>query len=52
MLGMPGAVARRRARATRQLAMMAGAIMIARASDPKTAQAVLAACRPKEASDV
>ena len=50
--GMPGAVAKRRERATRELAMMAGAIMIARASDPETAQAVLAACRPKGASNV
>ncbi len=31
--------------ATRQLAMMAGAVMIARASDPDTAREVLAACR-------
>ena len=52
MLGMPGASSRRRDRATRELAMMAGAIMIARASDPDTAQAVLAACRPKGTSNV
>jgi TetR/AcrR family transcriptional repressor of nem operon len=52
MLGMPGAVAKRRERATRELAMMAGAIMIARASDPETARAVLTACRPKGASNV
>ena len=36
-----------RARATRQLAMMAGAVMIARASDPDTARDVLAACRER-----
>lgn len=35
----------RRARATRQLAMMAGALMIARACDPETAREVLDACR-------
>ena len=34
----------RRARAARQLAMMAGAVMIARASDDETARQVLAAC--------
>jgi len=45
--GMPGAAAKRRERAMRELAMMAGAIMIARACDPQTAQAVLAACEPK-----
>jgi TetR/AcrR family transcriptional repressor of nem operon len=42
---LPGSEKARRARAARQLAMMAGAIMIARASDPETARDVLAACR-------
>ena len=45
--GLPGSEAARRARATRQLAMMAGAIMIARASDPDTAREVLSACRER-----
>ncbi len=43
--GLAGSEKAKRARATRQLAMMAGAIMIARASDPDTAREVLAACR-------
>ena len=42
---VPGAERARRARALRQLAMMAGAVLIARASDAETAQEVLAACR-------
>ena len=33
--------------AVRRLAMMAGAVMIARASDPETAKLVLAACRKR-----
>lgn len=41
----------RRAAATRELATMAGAIMIARASDPETARRVLAACRSASPSD-
>jgi len=49
-MGMPGAEARRREHAIRQLAMMAGAVMIARASDPQTAQSVLVACRSEGAS--
>ncbi len=43
--GMKGAPAARRAKALRELAMLAGAVMIARASDPETAADVLAACR-------
>jgi TetR/AcrR family transcriptional repressor of nem operon len=43
--GMPGSATARRARAARRLAMMAGAIMIARASDADTAREVLVACR-------
>ena len=43
--GLRGSAAQRRARAYRQLAMMAGAVMIARASDQATAAEVLAACR-------
>ena len=37
------------ATAVRRLAMMAGAVMIARASDPETAKMVLAACREDKA---
>jgi hypothetical protein len=44
-MGMPGAESKRLAKATRELAMMAGAVMIARASDPETARAVISACR-------
>ena len=43
----PGSEHARRVRATRQFAMMAGAVMIARASDPETARDVLAACRDR-----
>ena len=43
--GIPGAERARRRRAMRQLAMMAGAILIARASDEATAQEILACCR-------
>ncbi len=35
----------KRATAMRKLAMLAGAVMMARAADAETAQAVLAACR-------
>jgi TetR/AcrR family transcriptional repressor of nem operon len=42
---MKGSAHERKVRAMRQFAMMAGAIMIARASDPDTAKSVLAACR-------
>ncbi len=45
--GTSGTERARRARATRQLAMLAGALMIARASDPDTAREVLAACRDR-----
>jgi TetR/AcrR family transcriptional repressor of nem operon len=41
--GIPGSAPD--ARATRELAMLVGALIIARASDPATARAVLAACR-------
>ena len=44
--GASGSERARRARATRQLAMMAGAVMIARASDPDTAREVRAAGGP------
>ncbi len=47
--GLPGSEKIRRDRATRQLAMMAGAIMIARASDADTAREVLEACRAARA---
>lgn len=40
-----GSVEQRRASAMRQLSMLVGAVLIARASDPDTASAVLAACR-------
>ena len=47
--GSPGSERARRLRATRDLAMMAGAVMIARASDPETAREVLSACRDRSA---
>lgn len=47
--GKSGADQARRIRATRDLAMMAGAVMIARASDPGTAREVLEACRLRSA---
>lgn len=43
--GMPGSAEERLVAATRDLAMIAGAIMLARASDPDTARSILAACR-------
>lgn len=43
--GLTGSESVRHKRATRQLAMMAGAIIIARASDAETAREVLIACR-------
>lgn len=43
---MKGSDRKRREQAARRLAMMAGAVMIARASDAKTAREVLEACRP------
>jgi TetR/AcrR family transcriptional repressor of nem operon len=46
---LSGSRAQRRARAYRQLAMMAGAVVIARASDAETAAEVLAACRQAHA---
>ncbi len=42
---LTGTPAARRKAAARRLAMMAGAVMIARASDPVTAHEVLVACR-------
>lgn len=43
--GMTGSADEQRAAAARELAMLVGAVVIARASDPETARAVLAACR-------
>jgi TetR/AcrR family transcriptional repressor of nem operon len=43
--GMRGTKQERRQQAARELAMLAGAVIIARASDGETANAVLAACR-------
>jgi len=43
--GVGGAPEERSAAATRELAMLVGAVVIARASDPETARAVLSACR-------
>jgi len=43
--GMRGPAQARRASALREIAMLAGAVAIARASDPDTARDVLAACR-------
>ncbi len=45
--GGAGAEQARQARAARSLAMMVGAAVIARASDPETAAQILAACRPQ-----
>jgi TetR/AcrR family transcriptional repressor of nem operon len=45
--GQPGTARERRDRAARDFAMMVGAIVIARASDPQTARTVLAACRKR-----
>ena len=42
---MHGTDQKRRAGAARKLAMLAGAVVIARASDPETGRAVLEACR-------
>lgn len=41
---MKGSSAKKKNRAARELAMLAGAVMIARASDPETGNAVLKAC--------
>lgn len=43
--GMPGPAKEREQEAFREIAMLAGAIMIARASDRDTARAMLSACR-------
>ena len=43
--GIRGSSEEKSANAARELAMLVGAVVIARASDPKTAQAVLSACR-------
>ncbi len=47
---MPGSAREKKERAMREFASLVGAVVIARASDPETARAVLAACRrvPKE----
>ncbi len=45
--GMRGTKLERRERAARELAMLAGAVIMARASDAETANGVLAACRRK-----
>jgi len=42
----PGAKRAREVAATREFAMLVGAAVIARATDPDTAKSVLAACRP------
>ena len=43
--GMHGPAEQRRAAAIREVAMLAGAILLARASDPGTAEMILEACR-------
>lgn len=48
--GMPGTARQRRAAAARQLAMLAGAVVIARAVDEELAAEVLAACRQADAN--
>jgi TetR/AcrR family transcriptional repressor of nem operon len=45
--GLQGSERERRETAIREIALRAGAVMLARASDPETAEAVLAACRRK-----
>ena len=45
--GCQGSERERREAAIREIALRAGAVMLARASDPETAKAVLAACRRK-----
>lgn len=45
--GCRGSEREKRDAAIREIAVRAGAVMLARASDPETAQAVLAACRRK-----
>ena len=45
-LGLKGTAQERSTAATREFAMMVGAVAIARASDRKTGRAVLAACQP------
>jgi TetR/AcrR family transcriptional repressor of nem operon len=45
--GYAGSECEKREAAIRELALRAGAVMLARASDPETAEAVLAACRRK-----
>jgi TetR/AcrR family transcriptional repressor of nem operon len=49
--GMHGTRQQRRERALRELAMLAGAVIMARASDAETAQAVLGACRRRPKGD-
>lgn len=49
--GMQGSAQEKRIDAARELAMLVGAVVIARASDPETARAVLSACR-RDAKDV
>lgn len=43
--GLEGSEEERRGKAARKLAMLVGAVLIARASDPETGRAVLDACR-------
>jgi len=43
--GMPGSPEERRAQAVRRIAMLVGAVTLARASDPETGRMILAACR-------
>ena len=49
--GLPGSDAQARQRALREFAMRAGAVLIARASDPATARDVLEACRSASEPD-
>jgi TetR/AcrR family transcriptional repressor of nem operon len=43
--GFSGSARDRQVKATRELAMLVGAVSLARASDPETARTILAACR-------
>lgn len=46
--GMPGTPPERQSRALRELAMLVGAVVVARASDTETARLMLEACRGSE----
>jgi TetR/AcrR family transcriptional repressor of nem operon len=49
--GFAGSARDRQAKATRELAMLVGAVALARASDPETGRNILAACRTEPGRD-